>query len=188
LLDGKKEGSLLGTVIAVSLSKEHTFSKENQETIKLVKGLGVKYDAHFGSTVKHRSRVAQDPNQPNLRQVHLIQNELFEELADRFTLKPGQMGENITTIGINLLDLPTDTILSIGESAIIKVTGLRNPCAQIDHFKPGLLKAVLDKDSDGNLIRKAGIMGVILQSGEVKPGDSIRVELPHKPYKKLERV
>ncbi|MEK5391520.1 MOSC domain-containing protein [Margalitia sp. FSL K6-0131] len=183
-----KESSIIGTVIAVSLSKEHTFSKENQKMIKLVKGFGVEGDAHFGSTVKHRSRVAQNPNQPNLRQVHLIQNELFEEIADRFTVKPGQMGENITTVGINLLELPTDTKLIIGESAIIKVTGLRNPCAQIDNFKQGLLKAVLDKDSDGNLIRKAGIMGVILKSGEVKPGDTIRVELPPKPFKKLERV
>ncbi|MEH7237672.1 MOSC domain-containing protein [Bacillus sp. JJ1562] len=188
MFDEKKESSILGKVIAVSLSEKHKFSKENQDFIKLVKGLGVEGDAHFGSTVKHRSRVAQNPNQPNLRQVHLIQKELFEELADRFNIKPGQLGENITTVGINLLDLPADTILFIGESAIIKVTGLRNPCAQIEHFKPGLLKQVLDKDSDGNLIRKAGIMGVILQSGEVKPGDTIRVELPNKPYKKLERV
>ncbi|MCH6268827.1 MOSC domain-containing protein [Neobacillus citreus] len=188
MFDEKKESSILGTVIAVSLSKRHTFSKENQESIKVVKDFGVEGDAHFGSTVKHRSRVAQNPNQPNLRQVHLIQNELFEELADRFHIKPGQMGENITTVGINLLELPTDTILFIGESAMIKVTGLRNPCAQIDHFKQGLLKAVLDKDSDGNLIRKAGIMGVILQSGEVKPGDTIRAVLPPRPFKKLERV
>ncbi|MEH7123129.1 MOSC domain-containing protein [Bacillus sp. JJ1773] len=184
----EKESSILGTVIAVSLSKKHTFSKEIQEIIKLVKGFGVEGDAHFGSTVKHRSRVAQDPNQPNLRQVHLIQNELFKDLADRFTIKPGQMGENITTVGINLLELPTDTTLFIGESASIKVTGLRNPCAQIDNFKQGLLKAVLDKDSDGNLIRKAGIMGVILQSGEVKPGDTIRVKLPPRPFIKLKRV
>lgn len=188
MFDDKKENSIIGTVIAVSFSSKHTFSKDNKTIIKLVKGLGVEGDAHFGSTVKHRSRVAQDPSQPNLRQVHLIQNELFEELTDRFDIKPGQLGENITTSGINLLELPTDTILYIGESAIIKVTGLRNPCAQIDHFKPGLLKAVLDKDSDGNLIRKAGIMGVILQGGEVKPGNSIRVELPHRPFKKLERV
>jgi MOSC domain-containing protein YiiM len=178
----------LGKVIAVSLSDKHTFSKENQQSIKLVEGLGAEGDAHYGSTVKHRSRVAQNPNQPNLRQVHLIHYELFDELADRFTIEPGQMGENITTVGINLLELPTDTIMYIGKSAIIKVTGLRNPCAQIDNFKPGLLKAVLDKDADGNLIRKAGIMGIILQSGEVKPGDSIRVELPTKPFKKLERV
>jgi|SRR5690606_12455751 len=177
-----------GTVIAVSLSPKHTFSKENQDSIKLVKGLGVEGDAHFGSTVKHRSRVARDPNQPNLRQVHLMHNELFEQLADKFNILPGQLGENITTTGINVLELPTDSILSIGESAIVKVTGLRNPCAQIDQFMPGLLKEVLDKDSDGNIIRKAGIMGIVLQSGEVKPGDTIRIQYPSKPYKKLERV
>jgi MOSC domain-containing protein YiiM len=188
MLDERNERSLLGTVLAVSLSKNHTFSKENQQVIKLVKGLGVEGDAHFGSTVQHRSRVAQNPNQPNLRQVHLIQKELFEELVDRFNINPGQLGENITTVGIDLLELPTDTILTIGECAMIKVTGLRNPCGQIDHFKQGLLKAVLDKDADGNLIRKAGIMGVVLQSGEVKPGDTIRVDLPHGPFKKLERV
>ncbi|MFJ7724985.1 MOSC domain-containing protein [Neobacillus sp. NPDC097160] len=188
MFDEKQESSILGTVIAVSLSKRHTFSKENQDIIKLVKGLGVESDAHFGSTVKHRSRVAQNPNQPNLRQVHLIQNELFEELTDRFNIKPGQMGENITTVGINLLELSTDTILYTGESSAVKVTGLRNPCAQIDHFQPGLLKAVLDKDSAGNLIRKAGLMGVVLQSGLVKQGDTIRVEFPPKPFKKLERV
>jgi MOSC domain-containing protein YiiM len=188
MLDGRNEISLLGTVIAVSKSKKHTFSKENQQVIKLIKGLGVEGDAHFGSTVQHRSRVAQNPNQPNLRQVHLIQNELFEEIAGRFNITPGQLGENITTAGINLLDLPTDTILSIGKCAMIKITGLRNPCAQIDHFKQGLLQAVLDQDPNGNLIRKAGIMGVVLQSGEVKPGDAIRVDLPRRPFKKLERV
>lgn len=120
--------------------------------------------------------------------MHLIHSELFEELKDQYTIEPGQMGENITTVGINLLDLPTDTLMYIGSTAIVKITGLRNPCAQIDNFKTGLLKAVLDKDAEGNLIRKAGIMGVILQSGEIKPGDSIRVKLPSKPYKKLERV
>ncbi|MBS4192754.1 MOSC domain-containing protein [Bacillus sp. FJAT-49705] len=182
------KSSNLGKVIAVSLSDKHTFSKENRQSIKLVKGLGVEGDAHYGSTVKHRSRVAQNPNQPNLRQVHLIHSELFEELKNLFTIEPGQMGENITTIGINLLELPTDTILYIGKNAIVKITGLRNPCAQIDNFKPGLLKAVLDNDDNGNLIRKAGIMGIILQSGEVKPGDCIHVELPPKPFKKLDRV
>jgi MOSC domain-containing protein YiiM len=188
MLDKSNERSLIGKVQAVSLSEKHTFSKENQETIKLVKGLGVEGDAHFGSNVQHRSRLAQNPNQPNLRQVHLIQAELFKEIADRFTINPGQLGENITTVGIDLLELPTDAILSIGDSAMIKVTGLRNPCAQIDYFKQGLLRAVLDKDADGNLKRKAGIMGVVLQSGEVKTGDTIRVELPPRPYKKLERV
>lgn len=177
-----------GKVIAVSLSDKHTFSKDNYESIKLVKGLGVEGDAHFGSTVQHRSRVAQNPNQPNLRQVHLIHSELFNELKDRYHIQPGQMGENITTRGINLLELPTDTMLHIGKTAIIKITGLRNPCVQIDNFKPGLMKAVLDRDKDGNLIRKAGIMSIVLESGEVRPGDSIHIQLPTIPYKKLERV
>lgn len=177
-----------GKVLAVSLSQSHTFSKERQDLISLVKGFGVKGDAHYGETVQHRSRVAKNPNQPNLRQVHLIQNELLEELADRFTVEPGQMGENITTNGIDLLELPVDTKLHIGESAIVQITGLRNPCSQIDAFQAGLLKAVVDKDSDGNVIRKAGIMGVVLQSGDVKPGDSIVVEWPSEPFQKLERV
>ncbi|WP_264737606.1 MOSC domain-containing protein [Cytobacillus firmus] len=180
--------SLVGTVIAVSISKKHTFSKKNQNLIKLVKGFGIEGDAHCGSTIKHRSRVAQNPDQPNLRQVHLIHSELFEELAGRFHIEPGQMGENITTAGINLLELPLNTILFLGNFAVIKITGLRNPCAQIDQFQPGLLNAVIEKDENGNLIRKAGIMGIVLESGEVKPGDEIRVELPPKPFKKLERV
>ncbi len=182
------KNAVLGKVVAVSSSSKHSFSKENKQSINLVEESGVEGDAHFGSTVKHRSRVAQNPNQPNLRQVHLIHSELFEDLKGRYTIEPGQMGENITTVGINLLDLPTDTLMYIGTTAIVKITGLRNPCAQIDHFKPGLLKAVLDKDTEGNLIRKAGIMGIVLQSGEVKSGDSIRIKLPSKPYKKLERV
>lgn len=187
-MNNTMEKKICGKVIAVSLSNEHTFSKENYPYIKLVEGLGVQGDAHFGSTVKHRSRVAQNPNQPNLRQVHLIQSELFKELKDRFEIKPGQLGENITTQGINLLELPADTLLLVGDKAIIKITGLRNPCPQIDHFKPGLLQAVLDKDEDGNLVRKAGIMGIVLKSGEVKPGEPIRVQLPPKPYFRLERV
>jgi MOSC domain-containing protein YiiM len=180
--------TICGKVLAVSLSGEHTFSKENHTSIKLIEGLGVEGDAHFGATVKHRSRVAQNPNQPNLRQVHLIHSELFEELNGRYMVAPGQMGENITTQGIKLLELPTDTLLYIGKSAIVKVTGLRNPCAQIDHFKPGLLKAVLNRDNEGNIIRKAGIMGIVLQSGEIKPGDSIGIKWPPTPFKRLERV
>ena len=183
-----EENAILGKVVAVSSSSKHLFSKENKQSINLIEGFGAEGDAHFGSTVKHRSRVAQNPDQPNLRQVHLIHSELFDELKDAFTVEPGQMGENITTFGINLLDLPTDTLMYIGTTAIIKITGLRNPCAQIDHFKFSFLEAVLDKDAEGNLIRKAGIMGIVLQSGEVKPSDSIRITFPPKPYKKLERV
>ncbi|MEM8891793.1 MAG: MOSC domain-containing protein [Bacteroidota bacterium] len=176
-------------VIALSKSASHTFNKYNTNSIHLLKGLGVEGDAHMGEKVKHRSRVARDPNQPNLRQVHLMHAELFEEVAQKgFTVSPGQMGENITTKGIDLLSLPTDSILKIGQEAEIQITGLRNPCRQIDSIQEGLMKAVLDKDEDGNLIRKAGIMGIVLRGGEIKVGDGIEIKLPAKPHRKLERV
>ena len=170
-------------VVAVSRSAKHTFSKPNQDTIQLIAGHGVEYDAHSGTTVKHRSRVAKDPTQPNLRQVHLIHAELHAELrAAGFTVSPGQMGENVTTRGLNLLGLPTGTQLHIGQSALVEVTGLRNPCAQLDNFQPGLMAAVLARDEQGHLIRKAGVMGIVLASGEVKVGDTIRVEWPDEPH------
>ena len=175
-------------VAAVSLSKGHTFSKTNQASIKLLAGLGVAGDAHAGRTVKHRSRVKADPTQPNLRQVHLIHEELYDELrASGFDVTAGQLGENITTRGLALLDLPRGTRLHIGD-AIIEVTGLRNPCAQLDDFQQGLLAAVLDRDEAGNLVRKAGIMGVVVSGGEVRPGDEVRVELPPEPHERLERI
>ena len=178
-----------GTILSVSKSESHTFNKYPCESITLLKGLGVEGDAHLGKTVKHRSRVAKDPTQPNLRQVHLIHAELFEEVgAKGFEVKPGQMGENITTQGIDLLGLPRDTILSIGPTAKIQITGLRNPCRQIDSIQQGLMKAVLDKDKDGNVVRKSGIMGIVLEGGEIRVGDEIEVELPAQPYVKLERV
>ncbi|EPZ42583.1 MULTISPECIES: MOSC domain-containing protein [Alicyclobacillus] len=181
--------SQVGEVVSVSLSETHTFSKRPVPSIRLLAGLGVEGDAHMGTTVKHRSRVAQDPTQPNLRQVHFIHSELFDELrSGGFCIEPGQMGENITTRGINLLGLPTGTKLYIGEQAIVEITGLRNPCAQIDNFQSGLLSAVLDHDENGNLIRKAGVMGIVLTDGEVLVGDPIRVSLPAKPYRPLERV
>lgn len=176
-------------VAAVSRSATHTFSKQNQESIQLLTGLGVAEDAHQGVTVQHRSRVAVDPTQPNLRQVHLIHTELITELrAAGFHVAAGQMGENITTQGIDLLALPTGTQLRLGETAVVEVTGLRNPCKQLDHFQPGLMKAVLDHDADGKLIRKAGIMGIVLADGEVRPGDPIRITLPATPHQPLERV
>lgn len=180
---------MAGIVVAVNLSSSHSFSKTSQKSIKLIAGIGVEGDAHAGETVQHRSRVAKDPNQPNLRQVHLIHEELHEELkAKDFKIFPGDMGENITTKGIDLLNLPTDTLLHLGEEAVIKVTGLRNPCAQLDAFQAGLMSAVLDKDEAGNIVRKAGIMSVVIASGIVKVGDRIKVKFPPKPYKSLERV
>jgi len=181
--------SQIGEVLSVSCSATHTFSKQTVQAITLLAGLGVEGDAHMGKTVKHRSRVAQNPHQPNLRQVHLIHSELFNELRQQgFYVEPGQMGENITTRGLDLLGLPTGTKLYIGEIAVIEITGLRNPCAQIDNFQSGLLIAVLDHDENGNLVRKAGVMGIVLAGGEVRVGDRVRVSLPTEPYRPLERV
>lgn len=178
-----------GTVVAVSISATHTFSKQNQATIQLLAGLGVEGDAHLGKTVKHRSRVAVDPSQPNLRQVHLIHAELHDELrAAGFAVREGDMGENVTTRGIDLLGLPTGARLHLGETAIVEVTGLRNPCAQLDNFQVGLMAAVLGRDDEGKIIRKSGIMGIVLTSGSAQPGDPIRVELPPPPYRVLDRV
>jgi MOSC domain-containing protein YiiM len=164
-------------------------SKPNEGRIRLVAGLGVEGDAHAGATVKHRSRVAKDPSQPNLRQVHLIHSELHAELKGAgLDIRPGQMGENVTTRGVDLLGLPTGTHLRLGHEAIVEVTGLRNPCAQLDGVSPGLMAATLDRDADGNLVRKAGIMGVVIAGGEILPGDPIVVELPPEPHRPLAPV
>ena len=178
-----------GLVLAVSRSGTHTFTKQTQSVVRLVIGHGVEGDAHSGETVKHRSRVRRDPNQPNLRQVHLIHAELHDELAAAgFEVGPGQMGENITTRGIDLLGLPTGTCLHIGDSAVVEVTGLRNPCLQLDEFQAGLMAAVLDRDESGNLVRKSGVMGVVLAGGDVRPGDAVVAELPPSPHRALEPV
>lgn len=178
-----------GIVTAVSRSATHTMRKAGEGSIRLVAGLGVEGDVHAGATVKHRSRVARDPTQPNLRQVHLIHAELHDELqAVGFTVTAGEMGENITTRGVDLLGLPVGTRLVLGETAVVEVTGLRNPCRQLDGLQPGLMAATLARDADGNLIRKAGVMGIVLFGGEVRPGDPIRVLLPPRPYRALEPV
>lgn len=180
---------MTGTVIAVSCSGEYTFTKPNSQRINLLKGLGVEGDAHMGELVQHRSRKARYPNQPNLRQVHLIHAELIDELqAGGFEVYPGAMGENVTTRGVDLLGLPTGTRLAIGGSAVIEITGLRNPCAQLDNFQKGLLAAVLDRDEQGNVIRKSGIMGIVLEGGPIAPGDDIQVQLPPAPHRPLEMV
>jgi MOSC domain-containing protein YiiM len=176
-------------VTAVSQSAKHTLVKSNQHSIRLSAGLGVDGDAHHGATVKHRSRVARDPSQPNLRQVHLIHAELHEELrATGFAVSAGQMGENITTQGVDLLGLPAGARLCLGGTAVVEVTGLRNPCAQLDRIQPRLMAATLGRDEHGNLVRKAGIMGVVIADGEVRPGDAIRVELPPRPHRPLAPV
>ncbi|QKW23450.1 MOSC domain-containing protein [Kitasatospora sp. NA04385] len=184
---------MTGNVVAVSSNGEYSFTKPNREGIRLVEGLGVEGDVHAGVTVKHRSRVAQDPTQPNLRQVHLMHAELFEELAESgFTVGPGQLGENVTTRGVDLLGLPVGTLLRFGDAdggaAVVEVTGLRNPCAQIDDFQHGLLKQVVERDGSGAVVRKAGIMGVVRSGGEIRPGDGIAVTLPPEPHRPLDRV
>jgi MOSC domain-containing protein YiiM len=179
----------MGLVIAVSRSATHSFSKRNEDGIELLAGLGVAGDAHQGVTVKHRSRVARDPTQPNLRQVHLIHAELHEALREAgFVVAPGDMGENITTRGLDLLALPAGTRLTFGADAVVEVTGLRNPCVQLDRFQPGLMAATLDRDAAGNLVRKAGVMAIVVASGAVRPGDAIAVALPPAPHRALAPV
>ena len=166
-------------VSAVAASSTHGFSKAPVMRITLVAGFGVHGDAHFGATVQHRSRVARDPTQPNLRQVHLLQSELFDELARRgFRVQAGDLGENITTTSVDLLGLAAGTLLQIGALAVVRMTGLRNPCNQIDLFQKGVLAATLDRDADGNLVRKAGVMGVVVTGGDVAPGDDIVIVPP----------
>jgi MOSC domain-containing protein YiiM len=178
-----------GLVAAVCSSGVHEFSKAVRDGIQLLAGLGVEGDAHQGVTVKHRSRVRRDPTQPNLRQVHLLQGELHDELAAAgFHVAPGVMGENITTRGLDLLGLAKGTRLHLGEAAVVEVTGLRNPCKQLDDYQPGLLAAVLDRDTDGRLVRKAGVMAVVLPGGRVRPLDPVRVELPLAPREVLDVV
>lgn len=178
-----------GAVTAVSRSAAHTLAKESRPCIRLLAGLGVEGDAHLGATVQHRSRVARDPTQPNLRQVHLIHAELHDELAAAgFAVRAGQMGENVTTRGLDLLGLPAGTRLRLGDDALVEVTGLRNPCVQLDGIRPGLQAATLARDEGGALVRKAGVMGVVLAGGEVRPGDAIRAELPAPPHRALAPV
>ena len=176
-------------VEAVCRNEAHGFTKPVRGTIVLVAGLGVAGDAHAGVHVRHRSRVAKDPNQPNLRQVHLIHGELQDQLvAQGFAVGPGVMGENITTRGIDLLALPRGTRLRLGPSAVVELTGLRNPCKQLDDLQPGLMQAVLDRAPDGTLIRKCGVMAIVEAGGEVRAGDDIVIRLPATPHAALEPV
>ncbi|QQM40692.1 MOSC domain-containing protein [Streptomyces liliifuscus] len=178
-----------GTVAAVSSSGEYSFSKPNRDGITLLAGLGVEGDVHAGVTVKHRFRMEKDPSQVNLRQVHLIHEELFDEVREAgFEVAAGQLGENVTTRGIDLLGLPTGTLLRVGDEAVVEVTGLRNPCAQIDGFQKGLMKQVVGRDQDGTVRFRAGVMSVVVTGGVVRPGDPVEVELPDGPHLPLQIV
>ena len=176
-------------MVAVSRSPGYTFTKQTEDCIRLLTMLGVEGDAHMGTTVKHRSRMQREPDAPNLRQVHLIHAELHDELeAIGLPVAPGQMGENVTTRGVDLLGLPAGTRLHLGATAVVEVTGLRNPCVQLDGLHDGLMAAVRPRDAEGNVVRKAGIMSIVLAGGEVRAGDPIEVELPPPPHRPLEPV
>jgi MOSC domain-containing protein YiiM len=176
-------------VLAVARDDAHRFSKPVRTSITLLAGLGVEGDAHLGTTVQHLSRKRRDPDAPNLRQVHLVHSELHEELSGKgYAVAPGNLGENVTTAGVPLLDLPTGTRLHLGDEAVVELTGLRNPCIQIDVLGAGAMKAVLDRDADGNVVRKSGVMGVVITGGEVRPDDAVRVELPQGEHLALHPV
>jgi MOSC domain-containing protein YiiM len=177
------------SVVSVSRDSEHRFSKPVVDEIVLVAGLGVEGDAHAGTTVQHRSRVARDPSQPNLRQVHLVHAELFDEVGgDGFAVAPGELGENVTTRGVDLLGLPRGTVLRLGPDAVVEVTGLRNPCVQIDGLEAGLMRQLVTRDDDGQVVRKAGVMAVVLAGGRVAPDDEVVVELPQGAHEALQPV
>lgn len=175
-----------GRVVAVARDGAHRFSKQVTDAVEVVAGLGIAGDAHQGVTVKHRSRARVDPDAPNLRQVHLIHAELLDELRGRgFPVAPGELGENVTTVGIDLLGLPKGARLLVGDAVVLEVTGLRNPCSQIERFRPGLLAAVIDRGPAGEVIRKAGVMAVAVAGGTMRAGDAVRVELPPEPHRAL---
>nr|WP_297426668.1 MOSC domain-containing protein [uncultured Actinotalea sp.] len=176
-------------VVAVASDDAHRFSKVLREEIVLVEGWGVEGDAHAGTTVKHRSRVARDPDEPNLRQVHLLHAELFDEVADDgYVVVPGAMGENVTTLGVDLLALPAGALLELGEDAVVEITGLRNPCKQIDGLGRGLMGRMVSRRRDGSVVRKAGVMAVVRRGGVVRAGNEVRVRLPDGEHRPLEPV
>ena len=179
----------MANVISVSSRAGHHFSKTPKLSIRLIAGLGVEGDGHAGATVKHRTRLQRTPEQPNLRQVHLIQSELFDELGGAgFAVRPGDLGENITTKGIDLLALPAEARLRLGASVIVEITGLRTPCIQIDRFQKGLMAAVTDRDTTGRLVGKAGIMAIVVEGGDVSPDDAIEVQWPAEPFRPLQAI
>jgi len=175
-------------VIAVCCDSKHNLIKPTRDHIILVAGFGVQGDAHYGETVQHLYDKRRNPDAPNLRQVHLIHTEFFDELSEKgFTVKPGQMGENITTRGIDLLGLSRGTKLHIGE-AVIEITGLRNPCSKLNKIQEGLLPASLGQWDDGTMLAKTGVMAIILKGGKVRPKDLIKVETPDSPHIRLTPV
>jgi len=180
---------LSARVVAVSRDDAHRFSKPTRESITLIAGIGVEGDAHAGTTVQHLSRIRRDPTTPNLRQVHLIHAELFDDMAQRgHAVAPGALGENITTAGIDLLGLSRGTRLELGDDAVIEITGLRNPCTQINGISEGLMKELVHLDDAGATVRLAGVMSIVLEGGVIRPGDGIRVIPPAGRHEPLQPV
>ncbi|HEX3003189.1 MAG TPA: MOSC domain-containing protein [Angustibacter sp.] len=179
----------MSRVAAVCRNGSHTFSKVVVDAVTLLAGLGVDGDAHAGTTVQHLSRMRRDPTTPNLRQVHLVHAELLAELsAEGFGVGPGAMGENVTTSGVDLLGLPTGAVLRLGPDAVVRLTGLRNPCVQLDSLGPGLMKRLVHRGPDGGTVRLAGVMAVVEVGGVVRAGDAIEVRLPDGEQQPLEPV
>jgi MOSC domain-containing protein YiiM len=187
--EASHNGFMGPSVVAVSADSQHRFSKPNADSIRVIAGYGIEGDAHAGATIQHRGPKRRDPSKPNLRQVHLIHSELHDELRESgYDVQPGELGENITTRGIDLLGLPQGTRLRIGPDAVLEVTGLRSPCRQINTFQPGLLKEVIHTEPDGTVVRKTGIMSVVHTTGVISPDDPIVVELPDGAHLPLEEV
>jgi MOSC domain-containing protein YiiM len=181
------------SVVAVHRAPEYQFSKDTTDSITLLAGLGVEGDAHLGATVQHRSRVASDPNQPNLRQVHLVMSELLDEVRTAGTsIDNGQLGENITTSGIDLIGLPVGSVLRIGPDALVALTGLRNPCKQIRDVGEGVLKMMFVDGEEygrpGEQVGRTGVMGVVLTGGEVRSNDTIKIRYPAGPHTPMQKV
>ncbi|MEV5961291.1 MOSC domain-containing protein [Kribbella sp. NPDC051952] len=178
-----------GIVVGVSRDSKHRFSKAAVDAIRVIEGYGVEGDAHAGQTIQHLHPMRLDPTRPNLRQVHLIQFELYDELGDLgYDVSPGQLGENVTTRGVDLLALPRRTRLQLGPDVVLEVTGLRSPCRQINNFRPGLLKEVIHTDEDGTVVRKTGVMSIVVVGGIIHPDDPITVVLPDGDHEPLEVV
>jgi len=185
-VDVREDQGARGSVVSVSRDGAHRFSKPAVEVVRLLAGRGVEGDAHLGATVQHRSRARRDPQVPNLRQVHLLHAELLDDLAGAgFALVPGELGENVTTRGVDLLGLGEGTLLHLGGTAVVRVTGLRNPCHQIEDHAAGLLRHVVRRSDDGRVERLVGVMAVVEHGGEVRPGDPVRVSLPAGPHRPL---
>jgi MOSC domain len=177
--------SLQGTVVAVAADRGHRFSKPTRDRIVLLEGHGVEGDAHAGPFVRHRYLARRRPRVPNLRQVHLIPSELFRSLSEAgFEVAAGDLGENITTTGLDLERMPLGTLIEFGLMAMIELTGLRTPCVLIDRFQAGLKRQVLSSDETGPPF-KCGVLGVVRSGGPVAAGDAARARLPSSRFRTL---